>query len=101
MADHVKCSLLPRRIRSPSNIEVQQYKRGFFPWINPRRPGTLPGPPYLSGGFPVKHFIVTVYTAGGRYRGNGIARSSFDLERAAAEKFGTDARCIVVRPAHA
>ncbi|WP_181762459.1 hypothetical protein [Pandoraea pnomenusa] len=49
----------------------------------------------------MKHFIVTVYTAGGRYRGNGIARSSFDLERAAAEKFGTDARCIVVRPAHA
>lgn len=49
----------------------------------------------------MKHFIVTVYTAGGRYRGNGIARSSFELERAAAEQFGTEARCIVVRPANA
>ncbi len=49
----------------------------------------------------MKHFIVTVYTAGGRYRGNGIARSSFELEQAAAEQFGVAARCIVVRPANA
>lgn len=49
----------------------------------------------------MKHFIVTVYTAGGRYRGNGIARSSFELERSAAEHFGAEARCIVVRPADA
>ncbi|WP_331693897.1 hypothetical protein [Pandoraea sputorum] len=49
----------------------------------------------------MKHFIVTVYTAGGRYRGNGIARSAFDLEQSAAEQFGTEARRIVVRPANA
>ena len=48
----------------------------------------------------MKHFIVTVYTAGGRYRGNGIARTSFELESAAAKQFGIEARCIVVRPAH-
>ena len=45
----------------------------------------------------MKHFIVTVYTAGGCYRGQGIARSSFELEDTAAEHFGTEARCIVVR----
>ncbi|WP_155739969.1 hypothetical protein [Pandoraea pnomenusa] len=49
----------------------------------------------------MKHFIVTVYTAGGRYRGSGIARSSFELEQAAAEQFGAEARRIVVRPAYA
>lgn len=49
----------------------------------------------------MKHFIVTVYTAGGRYRGNGIAHSAFELEDAAAQQFGTEARRIVVRPAHA
>ncbi|VVE68800.1 hypothetical protein PCA31118_03043 [Pandoraea captiosa] len=49
----------------------------------------------------MKHFIVTVYTAGGRYRGNGIARSWFELENAVADQFGTEARCIIVRPAHA
>jgi len=48
----------------------------------------------------MKHFIVTVYTAGGRYRGNGIARSWSELGQAAAAHFGTDALRIVVRPAH-
>lgn len=49
----------------------------------------------------MKHFIVTVYTVGGRYRGSGIARSSFELEQSVAEQFGAEARRIVVRPAHA
>ncbi|WP_172961507.1 hypothetical protein [Pandoraea apista] len=49
----------------------------------------------------MKHFIVTVYTAGGRYRGDGIARRWSELGQAAAAHFGTDALRIVVRPAHA
>jgi len=38
-------------------------------------PGVLPGPSNLSGGFPVKHFIVTVYTATCRDSGDRIART--------------------------
>ncbi len=45
----------------------------------------------------MEHFIVTVYMAGGSYRGNGIAHSWFEFEDAAAQQFGTEARCIVVR----
>lgn len=48
----------------------------------------------------MKHFIVTVYTVDGRYRGNGIARTWSELGQAAAEHFGADALRIIVRPAH-
>ncbi|WP_017234953.1 hypothetical protein [Pandoraea sp. B-6] len=48
----------------------------------------------------MKHFIVTVYTAGGRYRGDGIARNWSELDQAAAARFGTEALRIIVRPTH-